>query len=84
MKIDFEVLFLEVVGLEGCLEVCNFVGIYVMMVDMIVVDVLCDFVGKGFGVFKLVLGELLVEKLVLINVCFVVLKEDCVVFDVIL
>lgn len=33
VKIDFEVLFFEVKGFEECLEVCNFVNIYVVLVE---------------------------------------------------
>lgn len=45
VKIDFDVFLSEIDGLEGCLEVDNLVGIYVVFVGVIKEDVLKDFGG---------------------------------------
>lgn len=82
--IDLLLVFESKEGLVGRVEVENFVGIYVVVSECSVEDVLVEFGGKGFGVFKLVLVEILVVKFFLIVVemcCFIV---DCVVLDVIL
>ena len=50
-------------GLKGRAEVENLVGIYAAMSGRGVEDVLGEFGGKGFGVFKPALAELLAAKL---------------------
>jgi tryptophanyl-tRNA synthetase len=50
-------------GLEGRPEVENLVGIYAAISERSVADVLVEFGGKGFGVFKPALAELLASKL---------------------
>src|SRR5215813_2888476 len=49
----------SVEGLAGRAEVENLVGIYAAMTDKSAADVLAEFGGKGFGVFKPALAELL-------------------------
>jgi tryptophanyl-tRNA synthetase len=49
-----------------------------------VAAVLADFAGKGFGVFKPALGELLIDKLAPINARFVELRQDRAALDAIL
>jgi len=51
------------VGLKGRAEVENLVGIYSATSGRSVDDVLREFGGKGFGVFKPALAELLASKL---------------------
>ncbi len=50
-------------GLEGRPEVENLVGIYAAMSGQTVEDVLSEYGGKGFGVFKPALAELAVSHL---------------------
>jgi len=50
-------------GLESRPEARNLVGIYAALSDQSVDPVLAEFAGKGFGVFKPALGELIVETL---------------------
>ena len=83
-KTDLEPLPSAAAGLEGRAEATNLVGIYAAMAGVTVADVLKDFGGKGFGVFKPALGELLVEKLGPINTRFVALREDHAALDAIL
>jgi tryptophanyl-tRNA synthetase len=60
---DSEVLPSEVKGLEGRNEAANLVGIYAALVGKTEADVLREFGGKGFGVFKPALADLAVAKL---------------------
>jgi tryptophanyl-tRNA synthetase len=53
----------SVEGLKDRPEVENLVGIYAAMADKTRAEVLTEFGGKGFGVFKPALAELLVTKL---------------------
>jgi tryptophanyl-tRNA synthetase len=53
----------SVEGLEGRPEVANLVGIYSALAEVSSADVLKDFGGKGFGVFKPALAEVAVQKL---------------------
>jgi len=62
-KTDPEPLPGEEKGLEGRPEAANLVGIYAALSGMTTADVLKEFGGKGFGVFKPALSELAVEKL---------------------
>jgi len=57
----------EPAGLEGRPEAANLVGIYAALADMEIAEVLREFGGKGFGVFKPALAELAVERLSPIN-----------------
>jgi len=50
-------------GLEGRAEVENLVGIFAAVTERSVEDVLAEFGGKGFGVFKPALAEVLASKL---------------------
>jgi tryptophanyl-tRNA synthetase len=50
-------------GLEGRAEVANLVGIYAALAEMSSAEVLKEFGGKGFGVFKPALAEVAVAKL---------------------
>jgi tryptophanyl-tRNA synthetase len=60
---DPEPLPSEAKGLEGRLEAENLVGIYAALADRSVDDVLRDFGGKGWGIFKPALAELAVAVL---------------------
>lgn len=50
-------------GLEGRPEAANLVGIFAVLAGRTEADVLAEFAGKGFGVFKPALADLAVEKL---------------------
>jgi tryptophanyl-tRNA synthetase len=50
-------------GLAGRAEVENLVGIYAALADITPADVLKEFGGKGFGVFKPALAEVAMAKL---------------------
>ncbi len=60
---DPEVLPSEVKGLEGRNEAANLVGIYAALAGTSDADVLAEFGGKGFGVFKPALADLAVARL---------------------
>jgi len=60
---DSEPLPSEVAGLAGRLEADNLVGIYAALSDGTKADVLRQFGGQGWGVFKPALADLAVEKL---------------------
>ncbi len=60
---DSDVLPSEIAGLAGRAEAANLVGIYAVLAGRTDADVLTEFAGKGFGVFKPALAELAVEKL---------------------
>jgi len=62
-KTDPEPLPGELKGLEGRLEAENLVGIYAALADISKQDVLRQYGGQGFGVFKPALAELAVQKL---------------------
>ena len=62
-KTDPEPLPGEEKGLEGRPEAANLVGIFAALSGMSRADVLKQFGGQGFGVFKPALSELAVEKL---------------------
>ena len=66
-KTDPEPLPDTVAGLEGRAEARNLVGIYAALADVDHAAVLNDFGGKGFGMFKEALADLMVEKLAPIN-----------------
>ncbi len=75
-KSDADVLPGEAAGLDGRPEARNLVGIYAALAETSVDAVLRDFGGKGFGVFKPALAELVVAKLAPINARFVELRAD--------
>jgi tryptophanyl-tRNA synthetase len=60
---DSEVLPSEVKGLEGRNEAANLVGIYAVLAGKPEAEVLSEFGGKGFGIFKPALADLAVAKL---------------------
>ncbi|MBT6095075.1 MAG: tryptophan--tRNA ligase [Rhodospirillaceae bacterium] len=62
-KTDPDGLPSEAKGLEGRPEAANLVGIYAALSGTEVTDVLGEFGGQGFGVFKPALAALAVEKL---------------------
>ncbi len=66
-KSDADNLPLEVAGLKGRAEADNLVGIYAALSEKSKQEILDEFGGKGFGVFKPALAELAVEKLAPIN-----------------
>lgn len=83
-RTDPEPLPSEEAGLEGRAEALNLVGIYGALAGMSTGDVLRQFGGQGFGVFKPALGELLVETLAPITRRFRELKDDREALDAIL
>jgi len=62
-KSDAEVLPAEETGLSERPEAKNLVGIYAALAGVSVQDVLNQFGGKGFGVFKPALAEVVVDKM---------------------
>ncbi|MEZ5894238.1 MAG: tryptophan--tRNA ligase [Parvularculaceae bacterium] len=62
-KSDADALPSELAGLEGRPEAANLVGIYAALSGKTDADVLAEFGGKGFGVFKPALADLMVEKI---------------------
>ena len=83
-KTDPEVLPSEAAGLEGRPEAENLVSIYAAVTGTSVEAVLGEFGGKGFGVFKPALGEVLAETLGPLAQRFVELKQDREELDAIL
>ena len=83
-KTDPEPLPSEAAGLEGRPEALNLVAIYGAMADKSIDEVLGEYGGQGFGVFKPALGELMVETLAPLVERFVALKEDREALDAIL
>ncbi|MEM8988052.1 MAG: tryptophan--tRNA ligase [Pseudomonadota bacterium] len=62
-KTDPEPLPCEIEGLEGRPEAANLVGIYAALSGKTDAEVLAEFGGQGFGVFKPALAELAVASL---------------------
>ncbi|MEM6413057.1 MAG: tryptophan--tRNA ligase [Pseudomonadota bacterium] len=62
-KTDPEPLPSELEGLEGRPEAANLVGIYAALSDRSQADILSEFGGQGFGVFKPALADLVVAKI---------------------
>ncbi|MGQ7829851.1 tryptophan--tRNA ligase [Altererythrobacter sp. Z27] len=83
-KTDPEPLPSEAAGLEGRPEALNLVGIYCALTGKSTDDVLGEFGGQGFGVFKPALGEVLVETVSPITARFRELKADREALDAIL
>ncbi|MEZ5957649.1 MAG: tryptophan--tRNA ligase [Hyphomonadaceae bacterium] len=71
-------------GLKGRAEVENLVGIFAAVTDRTVEDVLTEFGGKGFGVFKPALAEALAAKLSPIAAEMRRLNADTAALDAIL
>ena len=83
-KTDPEPLPATLDELEGRAEARNLINIYAATADRSAADVLAEFAGQGFGAFKPVLAELLVETLRPIRDEFVRLKSDTTALDAIL
>ena len=83
-RTDPEPLPSETEGLEGRAEALNLVGIYAALAGASTDEVLAQFGGQGFGVFKPALGELLNETLAPITARFRELKDDRETLDAIL
>ena len=62
-KSDADALPSEPAGLEGRPEAANLVGIYAALSGRTDAEVLAEFGGQGFGVFKPALADLVVEKI---------------------
>ncbi|CAK9039434.1 Tryptophan--tRNA ligase (Tryptophanyl-tRNA synthetase) (TrpRS) [Durusdinium trenchii] len=62
-KTDPEALPSEAAGLEGRPEASNLVGIFAALSGKTNDEVLAEYGGQGFGVFKPALAELVVEKI---------------------
>tara|TARA_B100000686_G_C16792112_1_gene979435 strand:+ start:2757 stop:3749 length:993 start_codon:yes stop_codon:yes gene_type:complete len=62
-KTDNAVLPSELNGLEDRSETANLVGIYAALARKSCAEILSEFGGRGFGVFKPALAELAIEKL---------------------
>ncbi len=75
-KTDPEALPSEIAGLEGRPEVANLVGIFAGLSGRTKADVLSEFGGKGFGVFKPALAELAVLQIAPISAEMNKLLED--------
>ncbi len=71
-------------GLSGRPEVENLIGIYAAVTERSVDDVLTEFAGKGFGVFKPALAEVLAAKLAPIAAEMRRLNADPAALDTIL
>ena len=80
-KSDAEPLPSEKAGLAGRPEAENLVSMYAAMDGCSVDAVLARFGGQGFGAFKPVLGELLVDKLAPIAERFKALRSDTAAID---
>ena len=83
-KSDSEPLPESAAGLEHRAEATNLVGIYAAMTGESVDTVLARYAGKGFGVFKPALAEVLIETLSPISARFTALKDDRAALDAIL
>ena len=83
-KTDPEPLPSERAGLEDRAEALNLVTIYAALTDTSVDEVLAENGGRGFGSFKPLLGEALVETLKPISARFTQLLEDREALDAIL
>jgi len=83
-KTDPEPLPSEEAGLAGRPEALNLVTIFAALSDRSVAEVLAEHGGQGFGAFKPLLGEALVEGLAPISARFTQLLEDRAALDAIL
>jgi tryptophanyl-tRNA synthetase len=83
-KTDAEPLPSEAAGLEGRPEALNLVTIFAALTGNSVAQVLGEYGGQGFGVFKPALGEVMVAELAPIAARFNELKADRESLDAIL
>lgn len=83
-KTDPEPLPSEEAGLAGRAEAANLVGIYAALAGMSRAQVLAEHGGKGFGQFKPLLADLMVEVLAPINARFNHLRQDHAAIDAVL
>lgn len=81
---DPDALPSDVKGLEGRVGADNLVTIYAALADMSKADVLAEYGGQGWGVFKPALAELAVEKLAPITARMSELMADPAQIDAIL
>ncbi|WP_414903333.1 tryptophan--tRNA ligase [Sphingomonas flavalba] len=75
-KTDPEPLPEDIGGLDGRPEARNLIGIYAALTDATPAAVLAEHAGKGFGQFKAILAERLIETLAPIRARFETLKQD--------
>jgi tryptophanyl-tRNA synthetase len=83
-KTDPEALPSELAGLEGRPEAANLVGIFAGLSGRSQADVLSEFGGQGFGVFKPALAELAVLQIAPISTEMNKLLEDDAQIDALL
>ncbi len=83
-KTDPEPLPSDEKGLANRPEALNLITIYCALTGKSTADVLSEYGGQGFGNFKPVLGDALVETLQPINARFMELKDDQEALDAIL
>ncbi len=83
-KSDADALPSEAAGLAGRPEAANLVGIMAALTNSSVADVLAQYGGKGFGVFKPALAEAMVAVLAPINARFAALRDDTATIDAVL
>lgn len=83
-KTDPEVLPTEIAGLAGRPEAANLVGIFAGLSGRSQADVLSEFGGQGFGVFKPALAELAVLQIAPISAEMNKLLEDDAQIDALL
>ena len=83
-KTDPEVLPTEIAGLAGRPEAANLVGIFAGLSGRTQADVLSEFGGQGFGVFKPALAELAVLQIAPISAEMNKLLEDDAQIDALL
>lgn len=83
-RTDVEPLPSDAAGLEGRDEAANLVRIYAALTDAKVNAVLSQFGGQGFGAFKTMLAEVIIEHLRPITARFIALKDDHGALDQIL
>ena len=83
-RTDPEPLPETVEGLEGRAEARNLVGIYAALADTTAEQVIAEFGGQGFGVFKPALADLAVEKLAPLTAEMTRLESDPAEIDRIL
>ena len=83
-RTDPDALPSEEKGLEGRPEAANLVGIYAALSGRSTADILKEFGGSGFGVFKPALSELAVEKLAPVSAEMRRLMDDPAYIDTVL
>jgi tryptophanyl-tRNA synthetase len=83
-RTDADALPGEAAGLVGRPEAANLVGLMAALTGRSVADVLADFGGQGFGVFKPALAEVMVATLAPITARFNELRHDSATLDAVL